>query len=148
MANESPPISAEIRDKFETSRVARLATVDAQHAPHAIPICFCFDGSVFYSAIDRKPKRVSADRLTRLKNIAQTPQVALLLDYYDEDWTRLWYVLVRGKAELVSAEAERLHAVALLRAKYPQYAAGMLSNDAPILRITPERITSWGKLEM
>jgi PPOX class probable F420-dependent enzyme len=147
MANHPASISAEIRDKLETVRVARLATIDAQQAPHAIPICFCFDGSVFYSAIDRKPKRVSADRLARLKNIAQTPQVALLLDYYDEDWTRLWYVLVRGKAVLVSAEGERLQAIGRLRAKYPQYAAGMLSDDAPILRITPERITSWGKLE-
>lgn len=147
MANQPPSISTEIRAKFETTRVARLATVDAEHAPHVIPICFCFDGSIFYSAIDRKPKRVSPDRLRRLQNIAQTPDVALLLDSYDEDWTRLWYVLVRGKAELVSAEAERLHAIARLRAKYPQYAGGMLSDDAPILRITPERITSWGKLE-
>jgi PPOX class probable F420-dependent enzyme len=147
MANQTPSISPEIRAKFDTVRVARLATVDADHAPHAIPICFCFDKSVFYSAIDRKPKRVSADRLTRLKNIAQTPQVALLLDHYDEDWTCLWYVLVRGKAELVSAEAERLQAIARLRAKYPQYAEGMLGDDAPILRITPQRITSWGKLE-
>jgi PPOX class probable F420-dependent enzyme len=147
MENQPPSISAAVRDKFETVRVARLATVDADHGPHVIPICFSFDGSVFYSAIDRKPKRVSADRLTRLKNIAQMPQVALLLDYYDEDWARLWYVLVRGKAELVSAEPERLQAIARLRAKYPQYAAGMLSDDAPILRITPERITSWGKLE-
>ena len=147
MANQPLSISAEIRHKFETVRVARLATVDAEHAPHVIPVCFCFDRSVFYSAIDRKPKRVSADRLTRLKNIAQRSRVALLLDYYDEDWTRLWYVLVRGKARLVSAEAERLQAIARLRAKYPQYAAGMLSDDAPVLRITPDRITSWGKLE-
>lgn len=146
MVNQAPSISAEIRNKFETLRVARLATVDPEHAPHAIPICFCFDGSVFYSAIDRKAKRVRPERLARLKNIAQTPQVALLLDYYDEDWTRLWYVLVRGKAELVSAEVEQRQAIARLRTKYPQYAAGMLSDDAPILRITPDRITSWGKL--
>ena len=147
MPNQSLSISAEIRNKFETARVARLATVEAEHTPHAIPICFYFDGSVFYSAIDRKPKRVNANRLKRLKNIAQTPQVALLLDHYDEDWTRLWYVLVRGMAELVSAEAERLEAIVRLRAKYVQYAAGMLSDDAPVLRITPERITSWGNLE-
>jgi PPOX class probable F420-dependent enzyme len=147
MESPNPSISAEIRDKFETVRVARLATVDAAHTPHAIPVCFCFDGSVFYSAIDRKPKRVPADQLTRLKNIAQSPQVALLLDHYDEDWSRLWYVLVRGKAKLVSGEPERRQAIARLRTKYPQYTATMLSDDAPILRITPERITSWGRLE-
>lgn len=146
MANQPPTISAEIRKKLETLRVARLATVDAEHAPHAIPICFCFDGSCFYSAIDRKPKRFPAHRLTRLKNIAQTPQVALLLDGYDEDWTRLWYVLIRGQAELVSGETERRQAISQLRAKYPQYSTALLSDDAPVLRITPERITSWGKL--
>jgi PPOX class probable F420-dependent enzyme len=103
------------------------------------------DGSLFYSAIDRKPKRVAANSLTRLKNIAQTPRVALLVDHYDEDWTRLWYVLVRGEAELVSDLAERERAIQLLRAKYPQYDADMLAEDAPVLRITPARITAWGK---
>ena len=65
----------------------------------------CLKRHVFYSAIDRKPKRVAPKRLARLKNIKKTPQVALLVDQYDEDWTRLWYVLVRGEAELVSASS-------------------------------------------
>ena len=69
--------------------------------------------------------------------------MALLIDEYDEDWTRLWYVLVRGKAELVSAPAERKRALARLSAKYPQYASGMLADDAPIVRITPEHVSSW-----
>ncbi len=102
MANKLPLISPGIRAKLETGRVARLATLDAERRPHAVPICFVCDGSVFYSAIDHKPKRVAPSRLARLKNIKETPQVALLVDEYDEDWTRLWYVLVRGEAELVS----------------------------------------------
>ena len=85
-------------------------------------------------------------RLTRLKNIKETPQVALLVDQYDEDWTRLWYVLVRGEAELVSAFAERKRAIRSLRAKYPQYDADMLPDQAPVLRITPAGITAWGKI--
>jgi coenzyme F420-0:L-glutamate ligase/coenzyme F420-1:gamma-L-glutamate ligase len=110
------------RDSRKTGngRVARLATLDAERRPHAVPICFTFDGSVFYSAIDRKPKRVPPRRLARLKNIKETPQVALLVDQYDEDWTRLWYVLVRGEADLVSAAAEHEGAIQRLRAKYPQ----------------------------
>jgi hypothetical protein len=67
------------------------------------------------------------------------------VDHYDEDWTRLWYVLVRGEAELVSDSAERERAIQLLRTKYPQYDADMLAEDAPVLRITPARITAWGK---
>jgi len=82
----------------------------------------------------------------RVKNIRETPDVALLLDQYDEDWTRLWYVLVRGKAEPVSAAAEQKRAIQLLRTKYPQYDASMLADDAPVLRITPARVIAWGKV--
>jgi PPOX class probable F420-dependent enzyme len=146
MDNKPPLISPEIRAKLEMARVARLATLDAQRTPHAVPICFVYDGSAFYSAIDRKPKRAAPSRLARLKNIEETPQVALLVDHYDEDWTRLWYILVRGEAELVSATAEHKLAIELLRAKYPQYNLNMLADDAPVLRITPVRITAWGKI--
>jgi len=146
MAKKSLLISPGIRAKLETARVARLATLDSKRRPHAIPICFHWDGSVFYSAIDRKPKRVAPSRLARLNNIKETPQVALLVDQYDEDWTRLWYVLVRGEAELISASVEHKRAIRCLRAKYPQYSLDMLADDAPVLRITPLRITAWGKV--
>lgn len=146
MANKVPLISPEIRAKLEVARVARLATLDAEGGPHLIPICFVWDGAVFYSAIDHKPKRVAPSQLARLKNIVNTPHVALLVDHYDDDWIRLWYVLVRGEAELVSSTAEQRRAIQLLRAKYPQYDAGMLADDAPVLRITPLRATAWGNM--
>jgi len=146
MAKKPQLISSGIRAKLETVRVARLATLDAKGGPHLIPICFACNGTVFYSAIDRKPKRVPPNRLTRLKNIKKTPQVALLVDHYEEDWARLWYVLVRGEAELVSSAVERKGALQLLRAKYPQYGPDMLQDDALVLRITPRRITAWGNI--
>lgn len=139
-------IPENVRAKLEAARVARLATVSPSGAPHLVPICFVFDGSVFYSGIDRKPKSTAPRQLARLTNIETTPQVALLVDEYDDNWERLWYVLVRGSAALVTEEAEHTVAVARLKAKYPQYAAGMLDDDALILRIVPERVTSWGKL--
>ena len=146
MPDNLPQVSHGIRAKMEMARVARLATLDAERTPQVVPICFAYDGSVFYSAIDRKPKKVAPSRLARLKNIEETPHVALLVDQYDEDWTRLWYVLVRGEAELVSALAEHKRAIRCLRSKYPQYDADMLADDAPVLRITPVRITAWGKI--
>ncbi|SRR5712692_663669 len=148
MSRTPQPISEAIRTKLQESRVARLATVDAQRKPHIVPVCFVFAGSVFYTAVDRKPKRVAPERLARLRNIRAMRQVALVVDCYDEDWTQLWWVLVRGKAKLLpkSAREERAEALRRLRAKYPQYAGGMLPDDAPIIRIIPERITSWGKL--
>jgi coenzyme F420-0:L-glutamate ligase / coenzyme F420-1:gamma-L-glutamate ligase len=130
--------------RLKVARVARLATVDAKGRPHVVPICFAYDGKVFYTGIDRKPKRVPAERLTRVRNIGTTPQVALVVDEYFEDWTRLWYVLVRGRAVLVRNAEERRRAIRMLRKKYRQYAAGMLEDDALVIRIVPRTINSWG----
>jgi PPOX class probable F420-dependent enzyme len=146
MADNLLFVSSKIRTKLEIARVARLATLDAERRPHLVPICFSYDGSIFYSAIDRKPKRVAPSQLARLKNIKETPEVALLVDHYDEDWTCLWYVLVRGQAELVCDRAEQARAIQSLRTKYPQYDSDMLVDDAPVLRITPMQITAWGRI--
>ena len=146
MASKPPLISAAIRAKLDAARVARLATLDDQERPHLVPICFALDENVFYSAIDRKPKRVAPTGLARVRNIKKRPQVALLVDHYEEDWKLLWYVLVRGEAEVVSAPAERKRALQSLREKYPQYRGEMLQDNALLLRITPERITAWGNI--
>jgi PPOX class probable F420-dependent enzyme len=137
-----------IQAKLEGARVARLATLNAVSGPHIVPVCFAYDGNIFYTAIDRKPKRVAPERLARLQNIRTAPQVALLIDKYDEDWTQLWYILIRGKAKVLpkSAHKERAQAIRKLRAKYSQYAGRMLAHDAPIVRIIPERTTAWGKI--
>ena len=133
---------------LKEARVARLATLDAKSRPHIVPVCFAYDGKHFYTAVDQNPKRVPGERLARLQNIRAVPLVALLIDEYNEDWTQLWYILIRGKAKLIptSAHKERVWAIGKLRTKYPQYAQGMLADDAPIIRITPERVTVWGKI--
>jgi len=139
--------SAAVEKILKQARVARLATLDNKNRPHIVPICFVYDGKLFYTAIDRKPKRVKPERLARLRNIRAAPRIALLIDKYDEDWAQLGYILIRGKAKLIpkSAHEEHARAVRKLKAKYPQYAQGMLADDAPIIRITPERATVWGK---
>jgi PPOX class probable F420-dependent enzyme len=148
MRRKLQSVSAELKAKLEEARVAYLATLGADRGPHIVPVCFVYDGAVFYSAVDRKHKRVAPERLARLRNIRVVPQVALLIDKYDEDWNQLWYILVRGRAKMVpkSAHEECAAAIRQLRSKYPQYAAGMLADDALLIRITPERITAWGKL--
>jgi PPOX class probable F420-dependent enzyme len=148
MSGNRQKIPRTIRAKLEDARVARLATLDARVRPHIVPVCFAYDGKVFYTAIDQKPKRVAPERLTRLRNIRAVPQVALLIDKYDEDWTQLWYILIRGKAKLLPTRKhkERAWALRKLRAKYPQYTERMLPDDAPIIRITPDRTTFWGKI--
>jgi PPOX class probable F420-dependent enzyme len=148
MPRKLQPISNAIQAKLEEARVARLATLDAEYGPHIVPVCFVYDGKVFYSAVDGKPKRVAPERLARLRHITASPQIALVVDEYQEDWGQLWYILVRGKAQLIpnSAHQERAQAIRQLRAKYPQYAAAMLPDDSPVIRINPVRITSWGRI--
>src|SRR4029077_15574678 len=99
------------------------------------------------TAIDQKPKRVTPERLKRLRNILAVPQLELLISQYDEDGAQLWYILIRGKAKLlpIRGHKERAWALLKLRAKYPQYAGRMLPDDAPIIRITPDRTSFWGK---
>jgi PPOX class probable F420-dependent enzyme len=124
-----------------------LATTDPGGIPHVIPICYAFDGERFYTALDEKPKRVEDRALQRVRNIESSNRVALVVDRYEDNWSRLAYVLIRGRAELLSAGAGR-HRVALtlLRERYPQY-AGMALEERAVIQITPFRVTSWGNLE-
>src|ERR1700751_5845555 len=107
------------RARLEGARVGGLATLDARLRPHIIPVCFAYDGKVFYTAIDQKPKRVTPERLTRLRNILAVPPVALLIDQYDEDWTQLWYILIwgKGRRHTIRGHKERAWALLKLRAK-------------------------------
>jgi len=139
-------ISRTVLKELKRARVARLATVDAVGHPHVVPICFVYDGLVFYTAVDHKPKQVNAERLTRVRNITATGRVALLVDQYFEAWDRLWYVLVRGRAQRVEDTVEQQRAIRMLQKKYWQYAKGMLGEDALVIRIVPERVTSWGRV--
>src|SRR5580700_10225626 len=105
MARKQQTLSTALRRKLKETRVARLATLDTKRGPHIIPFCFAYDGKVFYTPIDRKPKRVAPERLTRLQNIRKSPRVAILIDHYDENWARLWYILIRGTAKLIPPSA-------------------------------------------
>jgi PPOX class probable F420-dependent enzyme len=102
----------------ERARVARLATVGPDGRPHVVPICFALDGDSLYSAVDSKPK--STRRLQRLANIEANPPVEIVIDHWDEDWSRLWWVRLSGRARIVEHDARGLE---LLQAKYPQYRA-------------------------
>ena len=126
------------------ARVGRLATADAGGRPHVVPVCFAADASAIYHAIDRKPKGRPAERLARVRNISANPHVALLVDHYAEDWRRLWFVLVRGRARLLRGGAAQARGLALLRRKYPQYRGPMLPEDALVIAIRPESVSMWG----
>ncbi len=131
-----------------TARTGHLATADEAGAPHVIPVCFALGpdsihGEIIYSVLDQKPKRTSLNRLRRVRNILANPQVALVVDHYEEAWDRLWYILIRGRAELLMDGEERVTAIGQLRRKYDQYQA-MDIDDNPVIKITTTGTVAWG----
>jgi PPOX class probable F420-dependent enzyme len=133
--------------------LAHLATADATAAPHVVPVCFAVHGEQLYIALDEKAKQVTdLLRLRRVRNIVENPRVAVVADVFDErDWSRLGFVLVRGRARVLSADAgsmqeERGRALVALRAKYEQY-RGMALEERPLIAIHVERVTRWGRID-
>ena len=125
-------------------RVGHLATADTRAAPHLVPVCFVVSEGALYITIDRKPKG-DVRTLKRLRNIIDNPVAAFVADRWDEDWTRLGWVMLRGPAEILADGAEHDRAQAMLRSRYPQY-QGMTLDDLPVIAIRIERVTSWGNL--
>ena len=124
------------------ARVGRLATAGANGRPLVVPVCYALEGGRIYSAVDAKPKRTR--ELRRLRNIAENPLISLVVDEYDEDWARLRYVIVEGRADVLTEGDEFSRAVDSLVAKYPQYGALALPRDSgAVIRIVPDRVLSW-----
>ena len=126
-------------------RVARLATADASGQPHVIPIVFATDGRCVYTPLDGKPKQVAAYQLKRARNIRANPRVAVVVDEYDEDWTRLAWVLISGTAEIAESGESHTIGLRLLQEKYFQYRS-MSLEGRPIVVVTPTGVSSWGAL--
>jgi PPOX class probable F420-dependent enzyme len=119
----------------ERAVVARLATVDPQGRPHVVPICFAIEGDTLYTAVDEKPKRTR--KLQRLRNIQANPRVEVVIDEYDEDWSRLWWVRLRGTARVVDDPRP----IELLTAKYPQYRERR--PNGPVIAVSIEERIEW-----
>ncbi|OBF46297.1 PPOX class F420-dependent oxidoreductase [Mycobacterium sp. 852002-50816_SCH5313054-b] len=130
--------------RFTQSPIARLATATADGTPHLVPVVFAVGdspggGDVVYTAVDAKPK--TTRRLRRLANIERNPQVSLLVDHYDGDWARLWWVRADGVAAIHYDGAAMTTGLRLLRAKYPQYQS--VSLDGPVIAVTVRRWSGW-----
>jgi PPOX class probable F420-dependent enzyme len=125
-------------------RVGHLATADRKGVPHVIPVCFAVAEATLYITIDEKPKR--NDRpVKRLRNIAENPAVAIVVDRYDEAWTHLAWIMLRGHAEILTCGPEHDDAQALLRRRYPQLGA-MRIEHLPVIAVRIEQVTEWGDL--
>jgi len=136
-------LSARERRFIEMRRIGHLATADASAAPHVVPVCFGLLDETLYITIDRKPKRATDRPLKRLANILENPQAAIVFDHYDEDWRRLAWVMLRGRAEILADGAEHGRAQTLLQGRYRQL-ADMQIAELPVIAIRIERVASWG----
>jgi PPOX class probable F420-dependent enzyme len=124
------------------ARVGRRATADAAGRPLVVPVCYVLDGDRLASAVDAKPK--STRNLRRLRNIADNPHVSLVIDVWDEDWSRLCWVIVQGRAEVLTGGADFTRAIDALRSKYPQYRERPLDRtQGALVTVTPTRLLAW-----
>jgi PPOX class probable F420-dependent enzyme len=128
----------------ETRRVGHLATADRDGAPFLTPVCFGLEGGTLYVTIDEKPKRRDMP-LKRVRNILENPHTAFIVDRYDEDWSRLGWVMLRGPAEILYAGGEHDRAQALIVGRYPQLRA-MTIADLPVIALRIAHAASWGDL--
>ena len=133
------------RNFLEHCRIGHLATADPAGVPHVVPVCYAVSGSSLYVTIDAKPKQGAPADLKRLRNIRANPAVAVVVDRYDEDWTRLGWVMLRGRADIIDGGNEHAAAQGHLRNRYPQYRS-MPIESLPVIALRIEQMTSWGNL--
>jgi PPOX class probable F420-dependent enzyme len=138
-----------LKAKINEAKVARLATVDLECKPHLIPVVFVFDNDCYFIPIDEKTKRSRPEKLKRAKNIQQNPNVTLLIDEYNEDWTKLYFIMIQGKASIIGGKKlgkqnellllEKAHN--LLSDKYHQYQKTGIGEY--VIMIIPQKVITW-----
>ena len=133
---------------IDKARVARLATVDSEHKPHLIPVVFAFDNDSYFIPIDEKTKRSKPEKLKRTKNIQQNSDVALLIEEYNDDWTKLYFVMIQGTASIIGGKKLEQNELSLLEKahkllidKYLQYQK--IGIGEYVIVIIPRKVITW-----
>src|SRR5262249_59243007 len=148
LCSVEPRMLSEMECLFlKNRRVAHLATADRDAAPHVVPVCFAICNDTLYVTIDTKPKRSLSTPLKRLKNMAENPAVAVVVDRYEEDWGQLGWVMLRGHAEILIDGREHDQAQALLRSRYPQLKRMQIA-ELPVIALRIVSATRWGNLSL
>jgi len=127
---------------IKKAKVARLATVDQKSHPFVIPVVFVFHENLFFIPLDEKSKTVNSKNLKRVKNIEKNPNVTLLIDKYQNDWKKLFFLMIHGKAKVIDGNSklmDKIHKLLIL--KYPQYKKIGIGNSYIIIH--PTKVTLW-----
>jgi PPOX class probable F420-dependent enzyme len=137
-----------LKTVIDKAKVARLATVDSECKPYLIPVVFVFDNDCYFIPIDEKTKRSKPENLKRIKNTQQNPNVALLIDEYDEDWRKLYFIMIQREASIIGGKElgqneqvllEKAHK--LLSGKYVQYQE--IGIGEYVIMIVPQKVITW-----
>jgi len=136
-------LNQKIKALIKGAKVARLATVDQKSNPYVVPVVFVFHENSFFIPLDEKVKTVNARKLKRVKNIEKNPNVTLLIDKYQNDWKKLFFLMIHGKATVIDSKnsklMDKIHK--LLISKYPQYKKIGIGNSC--IAINPTKVTFW-----
>ncbi len=133
------PLDPRLRERVRRAPVARLATVRPDARPHVVPVTFALSGDTIVTAVDHKPK--STTSLQRLRNIAAHPVASVVIDHYEDEWSRLWWVRADGRATIVTEGSAREEMIDWLVGKYPPYRDNR--PDGPLIVVTADRWVSW-----
>ncbi|MCH7967161.1 MAG: pyridoxamine 5'-phosphate oxidase family protein [Thaumarchaeota archaeon] len=125
------------------AKVARLATVDQKSNPYVIPVVFVFHKNSFFIPLDEKTKSVNPKKMKRVKNIEKNPNVCLLIDQYQNNWKKLFFLMIHGTATIIDDKKGKILSEVhkLLISKYSQYKKTGIGNFC--IKINPKRITHW-----
>jgi len=128
---------------IKEAKVARLATVDQKSRPYVVPVVFVFHENSFFIPLEEKVKTVNPRKLKRVKNLEKNPNVTLLIDKYQNDWKKLFFLMIHGKATMIAGKnsklMDKIHK--LLISKYPQYKKIGVGNSC--ITINPTKVTFW-----
>jgi len=141
---------AYLKTIINKAKVARLATADLEYKPHLVPIVFVFDNDLncYFIPIDEKTKRARPENLKRVKNIQENSNVALLIDEYNEDWTKLYFIMIRGKGSILGGKKLEYNEMSLIKKahsllnhKYIQYQKTNIGKY--VIMMIPQKVTVW-----
>lgn len=144
MTGEAVVLTPDVEEFVRDARLGRFATVDELGMPFLQAFCYVWLDGAIYSALDAKPKRVPVEKLKRVRNLIERPNIGVIIDRWSEDWSQLAYVQFRGTASLLREGEERDRALVALHAKYRQYDV-MPIEENPTIKITPAGVTVWGR---
>jgi PPOX class probable F420-dependent enzyme len=132
-------VTPQDRARVAAARVARLATVRADGTPHIVAVTFALDDDIVVSAVDHKPKRTQ--QLQRLRNLEERPTASLLVDHYEDDWSKLWWVRLDLDVEIARDGPRRTVLLEPLIRKYADYR--VTAPRGPVLVMAVRSTTSW-----